>query len=112
MILSSQLIQTHNYETNYHFTGFNHFDFMQKETVVTTKPEVVCGNLWTIYDTKPTEIEFIDCKTGEGQKIVEATYKARSQDLDLIESVLIKKYGMESCFFVVDTNPKMEYSEI
>jgi hypothetical protein len=40
----------------------------QKETVALTKPKVatetyiVCGDLWTIYDTKPKEVQFIDVK--------------------------------------------------
>ncbi len=64
------------------------------------KSKVACGDLWGIYDVKPDGVAFIDCKKGEGQTIVEATYKVKGANITSVENLLVKKYGMAKLKFV------------
>ena len=46
------------------------------------------------YGEKPKELEFIACKEGEGQLIVEARYRVAGKEAGKVEQYLIKKYGV------------------
>jgi hypothetical protein len=64
------------------------------------KSKVECGDLWNIYDEKPIEVEFLECKRGQGQEVVAATYKVKGQDIAVVEKLLVEKYGMGKLRFV------------
>jgi len=55
---------------------------------------IECGDLFTKYGEKPEELEFITCKEGKGQSIVEAVYRVSSKESNKVEKYLIKKYGL------------------
>lgn len=59
-----------------------------------------CGDLLKKYAIKPSKIEFIQCKTGTGQTILEANYKVLGKNSEEIEKLLIKEYGMGKLKFV------------
>jgi hypothetical protein len=62
--------------------------------------EIICGDLWEIYDEKPAMVEFLECSKGDGQLLVEAMYRVKGRDIPFIEKLLIKKYGMGKLKFV------------
>ncbi len=55
---------------------------------------VKCGDLFMRYGEKPEELEFIACKEGKGQLIVEAIYHVSGKEAEKVEQYLIKKYGL------------------
>ncbi len=74
-----------------------------------------CGDLLEKYAIKPSKIEFIQCKAGTGQTILEANYKVLGKDSEEIEFFLIQEYGMGKLKFVgygwESTNGKNGYVE-
>jgi len=52
------------------------------------------------YGEKPEELEFIACKEGKGQLIVEATYHVSGKEAEKVEKYLIKKYGLGKLKFI------------
>ncbi len=52
------------------------------------------------YAKKTNKIEFIECKSGTGQTILEAKYKASGTDSKEIEEFLIAEFGMGKLKFV------------
>ena len=59
-----------------------------------------CGDLLKKYATKPNKVEFVECKTGTGQTILEADYKVLGKDSEEIERILIAEFGMGKLKFV------------
>ena len=59
-----------------------------------------CGDLLEKYATKPNKVEFIKCRTGTGQTILEADYKVSGKDSKEIEKILIQEFGMGKLKFV------------
>ena len=63
-------------------------------------PNLECGDLLEKYATKPNNVEFIACKTGTGQTILEADYKILGKDSEEIERFLISEFGIGELKFV------------
>ncbi len=59
-----------------------------------------CGDLLERYAEKPQKLEFVECKAGTGQTILEATYKVKGEDSKEIEEFLVQKYGIGNLKFV------------
>lgn len=59
-----------------------------------------CGDLLEKYAKKLEKIEFIECKNGSGQTILEADYKVLGMDSKEVEEVLITEFGMGKLKFV------------
>ena len=68
--------------------------FLHSIRVEMEKSKISCANLWEVYDKKPKEAVFVECKKGKGQTVVEATYRVKGQHAILIENLLIQEYGM------------------
>ena len=68
--------------------------FLHSIRVEMEKSKISCANLWEVYDKKPKEAVFVECKKGTGQTVVEATYRVKGQHEILIENLLIQEYGM------------------
>ena len=64
------------------------------------RSEIICGDLWKIYDNKPAMVEFVECSKGDGQLVAKAIYKVKGKDVPFIEKLLIRKYGMGKLKFV------------
>tara|TARA_R110001592_G_scaffold71349_1_gene218102 strand:+ start:167 stop:607 length:441 start_codon:yes stop_codon:yes gene_type:complete len=59
-----------------------------------TRKSIECEDLLQKYAEKIPKIEFIECKKGEGQTVLEAKYKVLGKNSDEIEDILIKKFGI------------------
>ena len=64
------------------------------------KSEIICGDLWKIYDKKPAIVEFVECSKGDEQLVAKAIYKVKGKHVPFIEKLLIRKYGMGKLKFV------------
>ena len=53
-----------------------------------------CGDLLEKYAKKLNKVEFIECKSGTGQTILEANYKVLGKDSKGIEEILITEFGI------------------
>ena len=48
----------------------------------------------------PDQLEFLECKEGSGQIVLEAKYRVSGTDAQLIEDLLHKEYGMSLLKFI------------
>ena len=55
---------------------------------------VECEDVLLKYAEKHQHLEFIDCKKGNGQTVLETKYKVSGKHAEDVEKSLIEKYGM------------------
>ena len=65
-----------------------------------SRTSLECGDLLKKYAIKPNKVEFVSCKTGIGQTLLEADYRVLGKDSEEVEKILMEKYGMGELKFV------------
>ncbi|WP_319559332.1 DUF4952 domain-containing protein [Marispirochaeta sp.] len=58
------------------------------------------GDILALLIENPKQLEFVECKTGSEQIILEATYKVSGENAHLIENLLTEETGMNRLRYV------------